>query len=138
MPGRYSQVLMVSIALCASSAVADNPIECVDPDIVNTLLGMPGQGQVDISRSLPESFPAIDVPAEMLSFFNQQLADQEWNQEGSWIGLITSGSAWHSADEERSGLLSIIDQGEGSFKLVFQTTERARSSSTTAIGIGSR
>lgn len=76
--------------------------------------------------------------SELLAFFNQQLTEQDWSQDGSWIGLRTSGSAWLSDDEKRSGLLSIFDQGDSSFKLVFQTTLQTGGGSRSSIAIRRR
>ncbi|NKB99652.1 MAG: hypothetical protein GKR90_14310 [Pseudomonadales bacterium] len=290
------RILVVLPSLFIFCASADSPIDCVDPDIANTLLGMPGQGQLEITRSLPDRFRSIDVPSEftligsrqspyltmvsyradkttvddakaklrkrmaeaqwhvpernnvpgrrggfqseriqrvrdvlsmchdekgnlsatfgeaphastyitlmasgqnspgqcqliqqmgsrifqdramptltlpkaaktkgneiggvsssgdgattrialetslstpdLLTFFNQQLTQQDWTLDGSWIGLRSSGSVWVSDDEQRSGVLSVIEQGDATFKLVFQTT-RHGTRSNPGISFGS-
>lgn len=60
----FKRTLLVAIAICQMTAMAATPIDCVDPDVVNTLLGIPGQGPTEITRELPSDFPPINVPGD--------------------------------------------------------------------------
>lgn len=71
------------------------------------------QTQLDSSKS----------SGELLDFFGAQLVNQEWSEEGSWIGSRVSGSAWISKDAKNSGLLRIEDQGNDRHKLEFEITQ---------------
>lgn len=54
--------LSAVLVICASLAQADSPIDCVDPDIANTLLQVPGYRAPTISTSIPADTNMPDVP----------------------------------------------------------------------------
>lgn len=99
----FRLLLIVVLSYLHPAALADNAIDCVDPDIARTLIGSPGEGGVQISRELPERFPPVAVPEtftligsraspmfSLVAFKSSlSLADAKSNIESSM-----SGSAW--------------------------------------------
>lgn len=46
------------------TALADDPLACLDPDVVRTLLATPAEGSIEITRERAAGFPRIALPAE--------------------------------------------------------------------------
>lgn len=66
---REHSVKRLLVLLLAGSALqpgwgasSDNALACVDPDVIQTLLGNPGEGAIRITRDWPAGFPPIDTP----------------------------------------------------------------------------
>ncbi len=57
-------LLVGSVAQLSFGASSDDALACVERDVVQTLVGNPGEGAVRISREWPARFPPIQVPDE--------------------------------------------------------------------------
>lgn len=84
-------------------------------------------GYGGISSSGDEASTSIQMetslsPAELVAFFGAQMTEQNWNEETHWSGQKVSGSVWISADEQNSGVLSVISLDDKQYKLTFQMT----------------
>lgn len=49
-----------------------DPLACVDPDIANTLLGMPGESHVEIVRQIPAGYADFDLPKGLVLIGSRQ------------------------------------------------------------------
>lgn len=68
---RYAYLLFLVLS---SAGFADDPFECVDPDVANAFLGNRYQSQPEYSTSIPDGFVLLDLP-EGLSLVGSEIAD---------------------------------------------------------------
>ena len=71
--------------------------------------------------------------ADLLVFFSNQLAEQQWLEEGQWAGSFTSGSAWVREGEKVSGLLQVVKLGNDEYALTFSLTQHSQGSASFGI-----
>ena len=95
-------VLTIIVVLFSPAALADSPIDCVDPDIANTLLGTPGQGEVEIRRDIPSDFPTIAVPASF----------ELIGSRSSAYFTVVAYKAASTVDDTRDGLKQLMEAGQ--------------------------
>lgn len=95
--------------------------------------GMSGSGNGASSRTKLHTTQSV---AGLLLFFSNQLAEQEWLEEGQWAGSFTSGSAWIREDEKVSGLLQVVELGNDEYSLTFNLTKHNQESASFGIVVG--
>jgi len=54
--------VMVGSLLLWHSVLADDPLACMDPDVVRTLLATPAEGSIEITRERAAGFPVVPLP----------------------------------------------------------------------------
>lgn len=54
--------------------------------------------------------------SKIVSFFSQQLSDQQWKHEGDWVNNVGEGSAWSAQRDsvQLSGYLQVVPHNSGS------------------------
>ena len=57
-------MFMVGSLVLWHSALAGDPLACMDPDVARTLLATPAEGSLRITRERPADFPVVPLPDE--------------------------------------------------------------------------
>lgn len=75
-------------------------------------------------------------PTDLLGFFSNQLLEQDWQEEGQWVGSFTSGSAWIREEGKVSGLLQVVKLGNDEYALTFNLTKHNQESASFGLTVG--
>jgi hypothetical protein len=94
------------------------PVLPLPPGSRGSATGAVPESENDItSRAHLETSESVSA---VIDYFSGQLTAQSWRRLSLWSHDTIHGSAWISADARSSALLTVIDQGDGRYELLFE------------------